>query len=347
MLRLVWAPAGRACRRAGVLVILALVSPCAAHAAFLVVDTQASRSGDAFSDIATLSGESPGEPTPTGTITFYVYGPYSALVPATPTCEGAPLFTSTDPVNAYGEATSEIFTASASYPGIYQFVAHYNGDEHYPPVADACGAPDEAITIPVVSVGAPEAPQPSPPVPTPGHSIVETTTWHRTSLLDWVAVETSARERSIEIAYARASCGERELSAHVHEARGHVAITLTREVTAPSTDAPIISCPGPSVTDIWVRLKHRIAGRAIAGGSSVVVNLRARRFGMASSARTRVPRVTGFSPSDARRALEFGGFRSRTVKAAARSRQSEVVSQDPAAGTVMTHQNLVRLAVGR
>ena len=55
--------------------------------------------GDSFTDTATVTGE-PGFPTPTGTVTFRIYGPNNA------TCTGTPVFTSTNRPLTGGTATS-------------------------------------------------------------------------------------------------------------------------------------------------------------------------------------------------------------------------------------------------
>ena len=66
-------------------------------------------------DTATLAGASP-----TGTITFSLYGP------ANLTCAGVPIFTSIEGVNGNGSYTSDSFVPSL--PGTYQWTVLYSGD---------------------------------------------------------------------------------------------------------------------------------------------------------------------------------------------------------------------------
>ena len=69
--------------------------------------------GGMISDSATLSGGV----TPTGTITFTLFGPGNA------TCTGAPIFTSPATVSGNGVLTPRAaFTATVT-PGIYNWVA--------------------------------------------------------------------------------------------------------------------------------------------------------------------------------------------------------------------------------
>jgi hypothetical protein len=72
--------------------------------------------GGSISDTATLSGGV----SPTGTITFTLFGPDNA------TCSGTPIFTSTKAVNGNGDVTSDSYTTTAA--GTYRWVARYSGD---------------------------------------------------------------------------------------------------------------------------------------------------------------------------------------------------------------------------
>ena len=75
--------------------------------------------GASFQDTATLPAPPAGEPTPTGSVTFNVYGPTDT------TCAGPVLFTSTNPVNAAGTgAQSDAFTPTAA--GDYRVIATYS-----------------------------------------------------------------------------------------------------------------------------------------------------------------------------------------------------------------------------
>ena len=92
--------------------------------------------GDQISDTATLSGAH--LPT-TGTVTFNLYGRLD------PTCQSAPIFTSTVPIGADGTATSAPFTATQA--GNYHWIASYSGDANNAAVAGACGDENESTSI--------------------------------------------------------------------------------------------------------------------------------------------------------------------------------------------------------
>ena len=96
--------------------------------------------GSSFHDTATLGPPPAGAATPTGTVTFNVYGP------GDPTCTAAPVFTSTNAVNAAGTtATSSAFTPTAT--GVYRVVANYSGDANYNPSSSSCADPAEAEVV--------------------------------------------------------------------------------------------------------------------------------------------------------------------------------------------------------
>ena len=92
--------------------------------------------GDAVHDIATLSGGH----SPTGTITFNLYGPSD-----TPDCSGVPVFTKTVDVNGNGDYSSGDFTPDTA--GKYYWVASYSGDVNNLPSTGACGDEGETTTI--------------------------------------------------------------------------------------------------------------------------------------------------------------------------------------------------------
>ncbi|MDQ6726001.1 MAG: Ig-like domain repeat protein, partial [Actinomycetota bacterium] len=89
--------------------------------------------GSPISDSANLVGGA----NPTGSITFTLFGPNNA------TCGGAPIFTSTVPVNGNGTFPSGSYTPAAA--GTYRFVATYSGDANNSPSGPtACADPAEA-----------------------------------------------------------------------------------------------------------------------------------------------------------------------------------------------------------
>ena len=101
--------------------------------------------GSSISDTATVTGAPAPVPVPTGTVTFNLFGP------ANPTCTGAPIFTSTNPVGGPPPAPPAVQAVSGSFTptaaGTYQWVAIYSGDANYPTATSPCGAPGEASVV--------------------------------------------------------------------------------------------------------------------------------------------------------------------------------------------------------
>ena len=89
-----------------------------------------------LSDTATVSGSGP---TPTGTVTFNLYGPNDA------SCSGAPVFTATNVALAGGTAGSGNYSPTA--PGVYRWTASYSGDANYNAVSHPCNAANESTTV--------------------------------------------------------------------------------------------------------------------------------------------------------------------------------------------------------
>ena len=109
---------------------------------FPTLTTQASPSvavGGTIFDTATVAKPSPAAANPTGTVTFTVYGPDNA------SCTGTPVGQSQNPLAGNGTATSTAF--AVSQPGIYRFVATYNGDANYVNTTSPCGAPGESVSV--------------------------------------------------------------------------------------------------------------------------------------------------------------------------------------------------------
>ncbi|MCA1683777.1 MAG: hypothetical protein LC708_01415, partial [Actinobacteria bacterium] len=91
--------------------------------------------GGAVHDTATLGGTSP-----TGTITFTLFGPDDA------TCSGPPAFTSPAvPVTGNGSYESGDFTPTAA--GTYRWVAAYSGDALNTARTMACNEPNETVVV--------------------------------------------------------------------------------------------------------------------------------------------------------------------------------------------------------
>jgi uncharacterized repeat protein (TIGR01451 family) len=107
-------------------------------AAAPTLTTQASPSvqtADAISDRATLSGGI----NPTGTITFFVFGPDDS------TCGSSPAFSSAVNVTGNGQYNSGSFFPTA--PGTYYFVANYSGDDNNKGIASACNEANESVVV--------------------------------------------------------------------------------------------------------------------------------------------------------------------------------------------------------
>jgi uncharacterized repeat protein (TIGR01451 family) len=91
-------------------------------------------SGTAISDIATLTGI-----TPTGTITFNLYGPDDA------TCTGIPAFTSQVTVTGNGNYFSGSFTPVTV--GTYRWIVNYGGDTNNAATTNGCNALNENVVV--------------------------------------------------------------------------------------------------------------------------------------------------------------------------------------------------------
>lgn len=110
---------------------------------------------NSVSDTATIVGAS----TPTGTMTFDLYGPFasSAAITATSCVDPSTGVTGNRKTettasvgliatSTYG-ANSGPVNASAYTPGVYQWVAHYSGDFNNAPADGSCGDTTEQLTI--------------------------------------------------------------------------------------------------------------------------------------------------------------------------------------------------------
>ena len=102
--------------------------------------------GSAISDTATVTGSASG-PSPTGTVTFTVFGPDDAV------CSGPPAFTSPAQPLTPGApgppptATADSGPFTPTLPGTYRWVATYSGDEVYEFTTNACGDPTETSVV--------------------------------------------------------------------------------------------------------------------------------------------------------------------------------------------------------
>ena len=101
------------------------------------ISTQASADvtvGAGISDTATVTGGH----SPTGTVTFVLYGPDDA------TC-ATPIFTSANRPLSGGSATSASFTTTMV--GTYRWIATYNGDANNESVSGSCNDANESVVV--------------------------------------------------------------------------------------------------------------------------------------------------------------------------------------------------------
>ncbi len=126
-----------------------VITPKTASTPVLVTQASAGGTvGTSVTDQATLSGGS----SPTGTITFELWGPA-----ATPTCTNLVFVSNAITVDGNGNYTSApAFTPTAA--GTYYWTASYTGDANNNAASGACGAANESVVI------TPKIPTPSTPV---------------------------------------------------------------------------------------------------------------------------------------------------------------------------------------
>ncbi|MGH9125184.1 MAG: hypothetical protein ACRDZ8_10730 [Acidimicrobiales bacterium] len=111
------------------------VSPAASTPILTTAASASVAVGGSVSDTASLLDGN----TPTGTITFILFGPDDA------NCSATPAFTAMVPVSGNGTYSSESFVAVST--GNYQWTAAYSGDGNNNPVTSACNAANESVTV--------------------------------------------------------------------------------------------------------------------------------------------------------------------------------------------------------
>lgn len=97
--------------------------------------SEVARVGESVSGSVALSGAS----SPTGSITFKLFGPDNLF------CSGAPAFQASESVNGDGSYRSAAFTPTAA--GTYRWLASYSGDAGNHAVAGTCGEPGTLLTV--------------------------------------------------------------------------------------------------------------------------------------------------------------------------------------------------------
>jgi uncharacterized repeat protein (TIGR01451 family) len=128
-------PATTACNDPGETLTVVIV----ARPTIATVATPSANTGDAISDTATLAGGN----SPTGAISFSLFGPDTA------DCTGTPVFMSTKPISGNGSYPSAAFTSVL--PGTYRWVAAYSGDTNNSAATTACNDPGETSIVATVS----------------------------------------------------------------------------------------------------------------------------------------------------------------------------------------------------
>jgi hypothetical protein len=102
--------------------------------ALSTVASATTAAGQPISDAANLSGGS----SPTGNLTFRLYGPNDS------TCT-AVIFTSVQAVAGNGAYSSSAFTTALI--GTYRWIATYSGDANNNPVSGVCNEPNETVVV--------------------------------------------------------------------------------------------------------------------------------------------------------------------------------------------------------
>jgi hypothetical protein len=149
--------------------------------------------GASAKDTATLAGGS----SPTGTITFRVYGP------SDPSCTAAPLTTSTASVHGNASYSSSTFTPTQT--GIYHWVASYGGDGNNNAAAGTCGAAGEstAVTAPTLTVSTSST----------AHGSAVTVSWSSVGApvnTDWIGLFVAGASNSSRLSWLYdATCSQR------------------------------------------------------------------------------------------------------------------------------------------
>jgi uncharacterized repeat protein (TIGR01451 family) len=201
--------------------------------------------GDAIHDVATLSdGQSP-----TGTITFNLYGPS-----ATPDCSGDPVFTDTVDVDGNGDYQSADFTPTAA--GTYYWIASYSGDVNNEPSTGSCGDEGETSTIEAADIQIVKTPDAAKVnVGSPigftmtvynagngdAHGVTLTDTLPTNAGLSWtIASQGAGWGGSCKIAAGVLTCGPVTVPGNTTQA----ASTFTVHITSPTTGATGGDCPG-------------------------------------------------------------------------------------------------------
>jgi hypothetical protein len=165
--------------------------------------------------------------------------------------------------------------------------------------------------------------------------------WHPVSV-GWNPLSVSADGRTVEVTYRRWGCeGLRNVRAAVRESGSGVLIVLRGESpewsAGPGPVRPM-SCPPPYRVPLAVSLVRPLAGRGLHGYQT------GRPFETRVGV-VRVPRLVGFAPHDAVRALGFAFLRGRAEVVLPTRGRRRAVAQSPAAGRRVPVDTIVTVRV--
>lgn len=153
----------------------------------------------------------------------------------------------------------------------------------------------------------------------------------RTVPVEWDAYAVGPREASLELIVQHGACGT--LQPAVAEGRDSVVIDIDEEQGSGACLA--VAAIGP----LDVRLAHPLAGRTIQGPS------RQRLPIFPPSRLDSVPRLIGFAPQDATRALALVSLRTQTKVIHGTGGLRRVVAQYPAPGQRAPTSRVVRITI--
>jgi hypothetical protein len=161
-------------------------------------------------------------------------------------------------------------------------------------------------------------------------------TWHVEPSY-WAASSVGPGERSLELEYSMGGCGLRNNHTSVRETARSVLIEMHAEVPEypPGT---IVSCPASRSGFLTITLVRALAGRRIRGHQTAF-------GGEGGESDQPVPRLVGFAPQDAYRALALKYLRGAVLLVPPSRGLRRVVAQYPTPGAVVRRNTVVHLRV--
>ncbi|MEA2299762.1 MAG: hypothetical protein QOE44_297 [Solirubrobacteraceae bacterium] len=162
----------------------------------------------------------------------------------------------------------------------------------------------------------------------------------------WQVAGVGPGQRSLDIIFTVGGCLGPGARATVREIR--TSVTLTVREDAPTRGGLGQACPlfvGQGT--LHVPLAARLAGRRVLGQSPVGSFIPTGLVVVAGKLRYKVPRLIGFAPGDARRALASDPFHPVVTQRSGGRGMLQVIAQAPAPGTPLGAGGVVRLRIGR